>query len=335
MTTEERIVAFEKLGKRLHAIDEVSFEEITQKATNENPWFTAESVRTAFAGIIQLLDPGHLKAWVARYNTGVTTPRTIAVVAAGNIPLVGFHDFLAVLISGHAVQLKPSSKDSELLKFIAAELAAIEPRFATRITFVERLRDFDAVIATGSDNSARYFQYYFGKYPHIIRSNRTSCAILTGKERDEDLTNLGRDIFTYYGLGCRNVSKMYVPAGYDLTRLVPLWTPYATVLNHHKYHNNYDYQKSIRLVNGVPFIDTGFLLIEENDKLVSPISVLYYEQYHDSGDLALKLTQAREKIQCIVGGEHPAEVSFGKAQAPLVWEYADKIDTLAFLESLR
>ncbi len=335
MTTEERIAAFEKLGKQLAAIDEVQFREIALKAIHENSWFTEDSVRTALAGIVQYLSPGDLRKWTAAYALNPGKLHHVAVVPAGNIPLVGFHDFLAVLISGHAIQIKPSSKDTYLMRFVADALTRIEPRFRERIAFVDQLKHFDAVIATGSDNSARYFQYYFGRYPHIIRKNRTSCAVINGKESDEALAALGHDVFTYYGLGCRNVSKLFIPEAFDLTRLSGTWAPYESVMHHHKYHNNYDYQKSILLVNQLPFIDTGFVLLQENEKLVSPISVVYYERYHDNGDLALKLTQHREKVQCVVGSVPPARVSFGQAQTPRLWDYADQVDTLAFLDGLR
>jgi hypothetical protein len=253
---------------------------------------------------------------------------------AGNLPLVGFHDFLAVLIGGHAVMVKLSSKDRVLPLFLAEELVSIEPRFADLIRFEEQFKNFDAVIATGGDNSARYFHYYFGKYPHVIRKNRTSCAILKGNETDQELEALGHDIFSYFGLGCRNVSKIFIPRTYEITSVFPKWEKFKDIINHHKYNNNYDYQKSILLINGNHFFDNGFLLVEENQKLVSPISVLYYERYEDESDLALKIFEAKDKIQCIVGKMTPDSIPFGQAQSPMLWDYADQIDTLKFLEKL-
>lgn len=335
MNTEDRIEAFEKLGKYLAAIDKDEFKSLAGNAKNENSWFTEQSIQSAFEGLKHYLRPEHLRAWVSRYNLTNVNPQTVAVIMAGNIPLVGFHDFLAVLISGHNIQIKPSSKDTLLLTYLAQKLIAIEPRFSTRISFAEQLKNFNAVIATGSDNSSRYFQFYFGKYPHIIRRNRTSCAVLNGRESKEELHALGHDVFSYFGLGCRNVSKVFVPANYDLSHLLQSWEPFHDIIHHHKYHNNYDYQKSIMLVNRAPFLDSGFVMLQESEKLVSPIAVVYYETYEDEGALALKLTEARDKIQCIVGRTTPGAIPFGQAQSPALWDYADQVDTLKFLENLK
>ena len=253
---------------------------------------------------------------------------------AGNIPLAGFHDLLSILVSGHALMAKLSSKDSVLPTFLADKLVEIEPKFAPAISLVPRLRGFDAVIATGSDNSARYFQYYFGKYPHIIRKNRTSCAILEGTENDEELRLLGKDVFSYFGLGCRNVSKIFVPEDFDPVRLVNAWDVYVDIIHHHKYHNNYDYQKSILLVNKIPFYDSGFVILQENEKLVSPISVVYLQRYTNLDALTTHLDEIEEKVQCIVGKTRPANVPFGQAQEPELWDYADAVDTMKFLEEL-
>ena len=334
MNTEDRVEAFEKLGKYLSAIDKDEFKNLAASAGNENSWFTEENIRSAFHGLAHYLRPGHLREWVSRYELTVVKPKTVAVIMAGNIPLVGFHDFLTVLISGHNIMIKPSSKDSVLLSHLAKKLGEIEPRFAKCITFAEQLKNFDAVIATGSDNSARYFHYYFGKYPNIIRKNRTSCAVLNGRETREELQALGRDVFSYFGLGCRNVSKIFVPLYYDFPQLLKSWEPFHHIIHHHKYHNNYDYQKSILLVNRTSFLDSGFVMLHESEKLVSPIAVVYYETYEDEGALALKLTEAREKIQCIVGHTTPGAVPFGEAQVPALWDYADQVDTLKFLSGL-
>jgi hypothetical protein len=261
--------------------------------------------------------------------------RTVALVLAGNIPLVGFHDLLCVLVSGHRAQLKLSSKDSRLMMYLIKHLLWLEPEFEKYITIKEsKLEEFDAVLATGSDNSSRYFQQYFGKYPHIIRKNRTSISILNGFESTDQLQALGKDVFTYFGLGCRNVSKVFVPQEYDFKPLLDSWSTYQEIINHHKYINNYDYQKSILLVNRTPFLDNGFVLLQESDRLVSPISVLYYERYSSTVDLQQKINSNAEKIQCIVGNSKPATVPFGKAQIPEVWDYADQIDTLKFLSEL-
>jgi hypothetical protein len=334
MKIEDRIEAFVKLGKYLSAIDEAELRELMEKAKNENPWFTSESIKTALEGLSQYLRSDNLIRWTAPYRLEPLHPRTVALILAGNIPLVGFHDFLSVLVSGHAVMMKLSSKDSVLIKHLIAKLIEYESRFQSRITVAERLKNFDAVIATGSDNSARYFHYYFDKYPHVIRKNRTSCAVITGKESKDELQALGRDIFSYFGLGCRNVSKIYIPNNYHLSLLLDALESYKEIINHHKYVNNYDYQKSILLINQIPHLDSGFLLLQESDKLVSPIAVVYYERYNDEGSLALRLLEQKDKIQCVVGKATPESVPFGQAQSPDLWDYADQIDTLKFLERL-
>lgn len=333
MNLDERIDAFEKLGNYLHAIDEVAFTALLDKVRNENPWFTEESVRMALNGVSHYLRREALDQWISAYRLDENTPKSIALVMAGNIPLTGFHDFLSVLVSGHAAMVKLSSKDTILMSFIAARLLDIEPRFEPFISFAERLKHFDAVIATGSDNSARYFHHYFAKYPHIIRKNRISCAVLTGSEPAGALEALGADVFSYFGLGCRNVSKIFIPADYDPVQLIAPWTPFASVIDHHKYHNNYDYQKSILLVNKISFYDTGFVILHENEKLVSPISVVYMERYKSPDDLMEKIDSRRDKIQCIVGDGHDY-IPFGKAQSPEPWDYADRVDTLEFLSGI-
>lgn len=334
MNLSDRITAFEKLGNTLHAIDEVTFNSLALHAKNENSWFTEESIKHALQGIIKLLDGEKLREWVAQYDLTLTEPKIIAVVMAGNIPLVGFHDLLCILVSGHRIMIKPSSKDTFLLKYIINTLNEIEPDFTAFITIADRLKNFDAIIATGSDNSSRYFEYYFSKYPHIIRKNRTSCAILSGFETEQELQLLGTDVFTFFGLGCRNVSKIYVPMEYNFSNLIESWIPYQHVMIHHKYHNNYDYQKSILLVNRIPFLEGGFVLLQENERMVSPISVIYYEYYKDWESLLKKLDDQKDKLQCIVGNVKPASVKIGQAQSPELWDYADQIDIIKFLQQL-
>jgi hypothetical protein len=231
--------------------------------------------------------------------------------------------------------VKQSSKDTILLPFIADKLNAIDNRFESLIQFTEdRITGFDAVIATGSDNTARYFEYYFNKYPHIIRKNRTSCALLNGFETVEELQALGNDVFRYYGLGCRNVSKLFVPVGFDITSVLDAWSDFQELINHHKYANNYDYQKSIMLLNKTSFLESGYVLLTENEKLVSPIAVVHYEYYNNDNSLKEKLKQDASKLQCVVGNHVLANVPFGKAQSPKLDDYADQIDTLEFLTNL-
>jgi hypothetical protein len=334
MTIEQRINTFSTVGKRLHDIDENIFQMLVDKAKSHNAWFTKETITMAWNGIISFLDSHSLHNWIRNYDFSSIKPRTVGLVLAGNIPLVGFHDLLSVLISGHSVVMKLSSKDQVLTQYIIDLLIEVEPAFKNRIIISERLKDFDAVIATGSDNSSRYFDFYFGKYPHIIRKNRTSCGVLTGNETIEDFQNLAKDVFSYYGLGCRNVSKLYVPDGYSFSPMLDSWEIFKEIGNHHKFNNNYDYQKSIMLVNGVPFLDNGFVMLTASNKLVSPIAVVYYEYYKSREDLYNKLAQAEDKLQCIVGNTKPANIPFGQAQYPKLEDYADQVDTLEFLSTL-
>lgn len=335
MTSDQRINAFIRLGNYIRELDAERLEILATDAAHENPWFTFSNVAKALQGVSKFLKYDALQQWISPYDFHLTSPKVVGVVLAGNIPLVGFHDLLCVLISGHTAQVKVSSKDSKLLTHLITKLIQLEPAFSSKIIIQEGiLKNFDAVIATGSDNSAKHFDYYFRNYPHLIRRNRTSCAILTGQENTHDLKALGDDVFSYFGLGCRNVSKLFVPEGYDITSVLHAWEDFTEIIHHHKYANNYDYQKSIFLVNQVPFLDNGVVLLQENLRMVSPIAVVYYEYYPNKKTLADILKQHQEKIQCIVGNNTLANVSFGQAQYPEVWDYADGVDTLAFLSSI-
>ncbi len=336
MILSHRINAFSQLGKRLHTIEEGERSQLFRKAADKNAWFTAQQCALAWDGILKFLDSDALTAWTNGYTLTPHPPKNVGVVMAGNIPLVGFHDFLSVLISGHQLTAKFSSQDAVLMTFVADELCRIEPRFRDRIVLQDRMNHVDAVIATGGDNTARYFEYYFRQIPHIIRKNRSSCAIIRGDETPAELTLLGLDVFSYYGLGCRNVSKLLVPDGYDFATMLRGWEGYADIMNHHKYANNYDYNKSILLVNRVPFLDNGSVLVSENTSLVSPISVVYYETWKTRDDLALYIARASEKIQCIASaqGWYPGSVAFGTTQQPSLGDYADGVNTLEFLSKL-
>ena len=333
---EDRIRAFGTVGRILQNMRPSERTTLYRGARAENSWFTEDTIELALQGLQRYLDESKLRQWTQDLPPVPTSVKKIGVVMAGNIPLVGFHDFLTVLISGHTLWAKLSSQDSFLLKYIAHILLEIEPRFQESLVFAERLSDVDAIIATGSDNSSRYFEYYFTKYPHIIRKNRTSVAVLNGEESEEELYVLGQDVFQYYGLGCRNVSKLYIPTDYSLEPLMNAWQPYQSVLNHHKYHNNYDYIKSIYLINGEPMYDTGFMLLRESSDLVSPIATIFYEQYQNEADLTQILAAQQPKIQCIVSqdGWFPDSIPFGQAQQPELWDYADGMDTLAFVNGL-
>lgn len=339
---KKRIEAFSELGKKLDTyinkgIPE-EFAEVITKAYECNNWFTRDNVLYSLRAVAAWLEKEKLDQWISKYDIEKSGGRKILVVMAGNIPLVGFHDFLSVLISGHVFVGKLASDDIVLLPTLAEMLIFIEPSFADRILFTEsKTKDFDAVIATGSDNSSRYFDYYFGKYPHIIRKHRSSIAILTGQESTEELSGLADDISLYFGLGCRNVSKIFIPENYDIINLFPSFLKYEIVFKeHHKYMNNYDYNKNIFLMCQTKFIDNGFMLFVENDELSSPISVINYQRYKDIEEVKKYLLSEKEKLQCVVGDILQIEnaVPFGMSQQPALWDYADKVDAIEFLSGI-
>ncbi len=337
MTPSERISLFIQLGKNIQHIGAEEKEELYFRAAAKNSWFTKESIAQALDGLVLMLEESVMKKWLAPYALKTPVhPKEVGVLMAGNIPAVGFHDLMVVILSGHKAAVKLSSTDEVMMRWLIAKLIEIDPRIGEQISIEDMLKGKDAYIATGNDNSARYFNYYFGKYPHVIRQNRTSVAVLTGDESVGELQELGKDIFQYFGLGCRNVSKVFVKSENQLQTLLGTLEIYAAVGNHHKYHNNYDYNKSIYLVNNEKHLDNGFLLVKESVKLVSPISVLFYEVYSDSDDLASKLENNKAKIQCVVANPEKISgaVAFGNAQQPKPWDYADQVDTLKFLESL-
>jgi hypothetical protein len=338
MDLNERVEAFSELGRILR--DSIAGKEtkyspalnnLIDTQYQKNPWFTPDNVRMAVKAVADELTFENLTKWTSSYPAlnKELKPVTVGVVMAGNIPLVGFHDFLSVLITNNNIIAKTSSKDSDLIAYISGILCNINPGFRGKIQLSEdTISGFEVVIATGSDNSSRYFEYYFGKYPAIIRKNRKSAAIIEGNESDEELRLLGSDVFTYFGLGCRNVSKLFVPSGYDFTRLLNAWDNYSKVINHTRYANNYDFSKAVYLVNREKFTDAGFVILKENQGLSSPVAVLYYEYYSSLDEAGTIAQNLKEKIQCICGKNH---VPFGKAQAPSLWDYADGIDTIEFL----
>lgn len=326
--------AFVSLGKALNA-QKSSWESWAAEARAYNQWFIPESIVNALESIVKMLERHKLESWLERY-VPVETPKNVGVVMAGNIPMVGFHDMMTVLLSGHKLHAKVSSQDPVLIKNIASLLTDLAPEFSERIDFVEKMNGMDAVIATGSDNSARYFNYYFSGIPHIIRRNRSSIAVLNGKETTDELRKLGKDIFTYFGLGCRNISKVYVPENYDWTVFFEAIEEFSHVGHHHKYHNNYDYNKSVYLINSVLHKDNGFLLLTESKELVSPLSVLFFEQYVTVDGLTASLEAWKEKVQAVSSADawFPESIPFGTAQCPDPWEYADGVDTMQFLTGI-
>jgi hypothetical protein len=309
-----------------------------RKTIATNTWYTEVSIMESFSGIVELLNPQFFLTWINGYKTFPLTQKRVGVVMAGNIPMVGFHDFLCVLMSGHNFLGKLSSEDPWLLPVLADEIVKFDSDFSGKISFTtERLSGFDAIIATGSDNSARYFDYYFGKYPNIIRSNRNSLAILDGNEDIADFQKLAIDIFSFFGLGCRSVSNVLLPSGYDPTILFEGFKQFEDVKNHHKYFNNYEYNKAILMVNGDKYYDNGFLILKEEAQLSSPVAVLHYQFYYDKAHLSTLIDSNKSKIQCIVSKDAswPNSVNFGEAQRPRIHDYADNIDTMDFLLNLK
>lgn len=340
MTVKERIIALDQLGNALSKwITEVeegvvsTIDQPIESAFHRNGWFDKSQVVSALKEINEWLNYSNLEEWSKPYDfDSKSGAKRVGVIMAGNIPLVGFHDYLSILISGHNLLAKVSKKDEVLIKFIHKTLIGIEPRFDSQVDFSDqRFIGLDGVIATGSDNSSRYFDYYFSKTPHIIRKNRTSVAVLNGNESGDELILLGNDIFRYYGLGCRNVTKVYFPKDFDLDWFYKGIISHGEVINHHKYQNNYDYHKSVFLLNGEKLWDNNFLLLKQDSSLSSPVGTLFYEEYENLALLDKKLIELEEQIQCRVGlGGGP----LGAAQKPLLTDYSDNINTLDFLSHL-
>ena len=330
MEIQERINLMVRLGRYFDENNE-EWNTVKERAVRENPWFIREFIDRSVANISAgFLQKDKLEAWVKGY-TGIINEnhdRLVGIVMAGNIPLVGFHDFLCTFISGCRIMIKASSKDNVLIRHIVKKLLEWEEPVEDRISFAENLKGCDAYIATGSNNSSRYFDYYFGKYPHIIRRNRTSIAILDGSETTEDLTALADDIQLYFGLGCRNVTKLYVPENYDFIKLLTALKKYEYYLDFHKYKHNYDYQLAILMMSSKFYMNNGSVILSENTSLFSPVSQVNYEYYSDIDLLTDSLKQNTE-IQCIIGNGF---TPFGKAQQPALSDYADGIDTMKFLE---
>jgi len=355
MDLKNRIEAFIKLGKflkelsvdnknkQIDYVNEKYFESINKiikDSKNHNSWFIEKNIRFALSSLAESLEKDNILKWIEPYRKQIEKRNNcvnVNVVMAGNIPVVGFHDFLCVLISGNKFIGKLSSGDMELLPAISEVLAEIEPHFKNKIYFTkEKLQNINAVIATGSNNTSRYFEYYFGKYPNIIRKNRNGVAVLTGNETCDELEKLGIDIFMFFGLGCRNVSKLFVPEDYSFDKFFEAMEKFRWVNNYSKYINNYDYYKSIYLINKVKHFDNGFIILKEEDSFSSPISVIFYEKYKNEKQLSERLNFNKENIQCIVSKSDNISgvIPFGSSQSPQLWDYADGIDTMDFLIKL-
>lgn len=347
MNLDQRVKVFSQLGKILcsYSVDQEwpgyklglskeeydRFNKIIKKAKQHNGWFDEYNVRHAVASLGEMLREDKMIQWLSNYSVNSQKSKTVAVIMAGNIPLVGFHDFLCVLMAGHRIQIKLSSEDQLLLPALIEIILKLSPDFKPFIQIANKLENFDAVIATGSNNSAMYFESYFSKYPHIIRKNRTSIAIINDEEHPDELKELAKDIFQFYGLGCRNVTKVYVPEDYNLDKLFGALYHWKHVTDNNKYANNYDYNKAVYLMNRTELIENGFLLVKEDQSLHSPLAVLFYERYKDENQLREQLQKKQEEIQCIVS---LSDIPFGQAQQPSLTDYADGVDTMAFLTAL-
>ena len=352
MLLKERIKTFSELGNFLSQFKTTGYQKITNLRLNDffydefiqkienaehyNGWFTKDNVLFAVEQWAEALTEENLSTWISNYSLENIHPKTIGVIMAGNIPLVGFHDYLCVLISGHSILIKQSSNDSSFLPLISKILNEINSGFKSKITFTEgKMDSYDAIIATGSNNTARYFEYYFKDVPSIIRKNRNSVAVLTGEETNEQLHQLGEDIFRYYGLGCRSVSKLFVPQNYDFDKFFKAIYPYQDIINGNKYANNYDYNKAVYLMSNYKLLENGFLMLKEDESYSSPIATLFYETYSDLEDIKQRLSADVEKIQCVVGnGIMEQEIGFGQSQNPKLNDYADDVDTIEFLAKI-
>ncbi len=336
MTSKQRIEAFSTLGQYIKNNDE-HLQDVLRKAQTLNPWFTIENISSGIQALAKNLDKNLLESWLSSYSVNFDGFRnkTVGLILAGNIPLVGFHDILCSLITGFNVQIKLSSDDKLLIPHLLDKLSEIEPSFKQQINLVERLKGFDSIIATGSNNTSRYFEYYFKNVPHIIRKNRNGVAIISGKEDKEEIKALGHDIFDYFGLGCRNVSKIYFPKEYRYADFFEGIECFHDIANHFKYHNNYDYNKSIYLVNGDEHLDNGFLLLKKDERLASPLAVVYYEEYETLNELIPVIKEKKQEIQCIVSSisldTSIPVIPFGESQSPKLTDYADGIDVIDFL----
>ena len=338
LTLERRIDAFAELGgiMREGASGAGSglagrFSALAGTLFRANPWFTPENTRLALSATGSSLTRENISRWLSAYPEihEEHEPVPVGVVMAGNIPMVGFHDMLCVLVTGNRLLARLSTKDETMMRAVAAALVEIEPGLGPSIEMTtERLKGFEKVIATGSNNTSRYFEYYFRNVPSIIRRNRNSIAIIDGAENDTETELLGEDIFSYFGLGCRNVSKLWLPAGYDPASLLPRWERFAKLRSHYKYDVNYDHHRAVMMVNREQFTDGGFVLLKESPSLTPPMAVVHYEYYTAGTDPATGPEMAAGMIQCIAGHGH---LPFGTTQQPDLWDYADNVDTIRFL----
>ena len=357
MKLETRINVLKSLGIRLQQVSQEvnpdageltgEWSSFLAAVRSANPWFTRAAVHLSLKAWAEALTGAEIDRWASAYQLPAApeSPKKIGVINAGNIPFVGLHDLLAVYLSGHQYFGKNASDDPLLLPWIAGLMKEADPATSEVIAFADELTGMDAVIATGSDNSARYFEYYFGKQPHIIRKNRNGVAVLTGNETSSELNALGSDIFSYFGMGCRNVAKLYVPADYDFTRFFESMFVFQDAMGHHKYMNNFEYHQAVYLLKQLPFLQNNFMILIEDERIASPLAVVHYQRYADSSALVNSLKADAEKLPCVVTGSEAAElpglresglplVTFGQTQFPSLTDYADGVDTVRFLTGL-
>lgn len=347
MKQEEIIKGFEQLGVLMTSLGEnkdwedfsvgvteseyLSLQTVINRQVSYNGWFTKENVRGSILNLGRQLNSSSVSGWSSSYGFN-ENPKRVAVIMAGNIPLVGFHDFLSVLVSGNKIVAKLSSDDKTLLPALGQHLIEFVPGLKDRIVFTSgQIGEIDAVIATGSDNSMQYFEQYFGKYPNIFRKNRTSIAVLNGNETEEDIKSLGSDIFDYFGLGCRNVSHLMLPEGFELSRFFEGVISHGEVIHNNKYGNNYDYNKAVYLMNKLEMLDNNFCLLRESEELFSPLSMIHYQFYKDQSDIDNYIKEHESKIQVVVGRNY---LDYGQAQCPALDDYADGVDVMEWLDKL-
>lgn len=342
MNTENQVLGLIKLSDYIKAFlakkpeehneDDADIELLLKRSEIENPWFTIDNQKFALQQWTDLLTEENIKSWLGNYSTSKISKR-VGLILAGNIPLVGFHDVISVVVSNHVPVIKLSSKDKYMIPFLLKKWNELSDG-KVAFEFVEKLENFDAVIATGSNNTARYLEYYFKNHLSIIRKNRTSVAVLKGDETDEELQLLAKDIFQYFGLGCRNVTRIFIPQDFVIDRLFENFLGYQDIINHNKYANNYDYNRAVYLLNQDKFWDNNFVMLKEDDKLFSPLSVINFSRYESQDDVKTFIAENEENIQCVVAKEELGlnAIAFGEAQNPGLDTYADNVDTMKFLE---
>ena len=350
MNLEERLDSFIKLGSFMSGIISDNNEynndfvpdinKVIKKSYLNNNWFTEDNLIYRIKSLSSSLNSDSLESWMSPYDlkSNLLSNKRVLIVMAGNIPLVGFHDLISTLIVGHHAVVKLSSNDNVLLPYVFNMLCEIDPRWRSRLTYIDNLeqRNFDALITAGSDNSSRYFEYYFRDVPRLIRGNRNSIAVLSGNETDNELDELCKDIFLYFGLGCRSVSKLFLPDGYDTDKLFKAFYKYKYFLDHKKYMSNYDYNKAIFMMEKYDFLENGFCILRKHNSLASPVSVINYEYYNELNDVCNYIDLNYDLLQCVVAKDEIVEnyVPFGKSQNPKLWNYANQVDTINFLKSV-